>query len=129
MRCAAPTRQPLPAPSWWTNSTRSTLSRRPPPRSPSTAPPDVGQVPTHLVRVIHEPYRGVPPAQREQSHTEFTASWTDTLETLCREAGMLGAREVVLVVDTAVGNVNRRDGGIRADARVNSDYVEVYLPA
>ncbi len=88
----------------------------------------MGQVPTHLVRVIHEPYRGVPPAQRQQAATDFTASWSDTLEVLCREAGMLGAHEVVLVVETAVGNVSRRDGGIRADARVNSDYVEVYLP-
>lgn len=89
----------------------------------------MGPVPTHRVRVIHEPYQGVPPAQRQQVATDFTASWTDTLEVLCREAGMLGAHEVVLVVDTAVGNVSRRDGGIRADARVNSDYVEVYLPS
>lgn len=58
----------------------------------------------------------------------FSATWSDTLVLLQREADQVGAREVVVCVDAAAGNM-RQDGGMRADAKVRTDGVEVYLPA
>lgn len=81
------------------------------------------------VRVLFEPLDLTRPrATYEQHASPFTAGWSDTLRLLCREAAAIGAPEVVLCVDAAAGNM-KRDGGIRADAKVRSDLVEVYLPA
>jgi hypothetical protein len=63
---------------------------------------------------------------------QFKAGWSDTVEILKREVDTLnGARpgwttdaEIVLQVDSDERNM-RRDGGIRADARVNSRGVVV----
>lgn len=79
------------------------------------------------VRVLHEP-RTTSAPDMPQIPSPFSGTWTDTLWILRREVGALGGREVVLVVDALPGNM-RRDGGLRADAKVRSDYVEVYLPA
>lgn len=83
---------------------------------------------TEQVRVLFEPLdltRARPTYEQEGS--PFTATWTDTVDLLKREASLIGAPEVVLCVDAAPGNM-RRDGGIRADAVVRQDLVEVYLP-
>jgi len=72
------------------------------------------------------------PVTAEPRNHNFTASWTDTMWKLCNEVDYLngaGGRyatdvDVVLQVDAAEGNM-RRDGGIRADAKVASPGVVV----
>lgn len=81
----------------------------------------------HEVRVTHGRLL-IPPTPKVVEPSRFSASWSSTLHLLCREAGMLGAREVVLCVDVDESAL-RLDGGIRANARPRSPGVEVYLPS
>lgn len=78
------------------------------------------------VRFLHEP-RSMPAPKMRQEFSPFSGTWTSTQALLRSEAAFLGAREVVLVVDADPSQV-RRDGMLRADARVRGDYVEVFLP-
>lgn len=56
--------------------------------------------------------------------SRFRAAWANTLELLDRETDMLGARIVVLQMDVTEGDI-RRDGMLRANARVNFPGVRV----
>lgn len=61
--------------------------------------------------------------ERQGAH-RFRAAWSDTLTLLRRETGMLGADLVVMQVDVLAGQI-RRDGMLRADARVGFPGVRV----
>lgn len=56
--------------------------------------------------------------------SRFTASWVDTRDLLHREVDMLGGKGLVIGLDVREGQV-RLDGGLYANARVNSPAVEV----
>lgn len=58
---------------------------------------------------------GVPTKDRQKSR--FDSTYSQTLNLLERELGMLGAREVVIQVDCDASQV-RLDGRLRADARL-----------
>ncbi len=55
-------------------------------------------------------------AEHERRQAQFSASWSDTVSLLEREADKLGAREVVLQLAVAERDL-RLDGWIRADAK------------
>lgn len=86
------------------------------------------KVPAQHVTVAFEPLDQPVRAHASQEASPFTASWRSTELLLRTEVGNLGADEVVLAVD-APRNAMRRDGGIRADAKVRSEGVEVFLQA
>lgn len=56
--------------------------------------------------------------------SRFTAAWSDTLELLERELGMLNARNVVIGMDVQERHL-RNDGRLRADAKAASPAVEL----
>lgn len=64
------------------------------------------------------------PDMGRRSGRTFSAPWPRTLELLGRETDRLGARLVVLQVDCRAGEI-RRDGMLRADARVNFPGVRI----
>lgn len=82
------------------------------------------------VRLIARPLKQWPGKLRasdERTHSPFSATWTQTVKLLNREAGMLGAAEVVLQL--AVGERDiRNDGWIRADAKPIHPGVTLVLP-
>ncbi len=61
---------------------------------------------------------------RNRRGSPFSASWTDTLELLRRETGMLNARLVVLQIAVTEDDL-RRDGLLRANTRVTFPGVRV----
>lgn len=65
-----------------------------------------------------------PPHEFRRSGAQFRAAWNSTLELLGRETDLLGAHMVVLQVDVTAGEI-RRDGMLRADARVDFPGVRV----
>lgn len=56
--------------------------------------------------------------------SRFTASWSSTLEILERELGFLRATKIVMGIDIEEREL-RLDGGVRANARPQSDGVEL----
>lgn len=62
-------------------------------------------------------------ANRTGSH-RFKAKWADTLDLLAKETDLLGANQVILQIDVTDGEL-RRDGMLRANARVNFPGVRV----
>lgn len=67
----------------------------------------------------------VGPVTRERRPAStFRAKWADTLDLLGRETELLGARLVVIQIDVTEGEI-RRDGMLRATARVGSPAVKV----
>ena len=66
------------------------------------------------------------PETRDRRHSPFGASWTQTVDLLDREANMLGAPQVILLIDVTERDC-RLDGWIRASARPASPRVVVAL--
>lgn len=64
------------------------------------------------------------PHEFRRGGAQFRAAWNSTLELLGRETDQLGAHFVVLQVDVRAGEI-RRDGMLRADARVDFPGVRV----
>lgn len=64
------------------------------------------------------------PVTRNRPYCRFRSNWSDTLTLLDRETTKLGATLVVLQVDVTAGEI-RRDGMLRADARVHFPGVRV----
>jgi hypothetical protein len=64
--------------------------------------------------------------QNTSGHTtsQFTSTWTDTLDLLERELGALRAKELVLEVDVRERDI-RNDGLLRSDAKASSPAVVV----
>ncbi|MFB4306939.1 hypothetical protein [Actinomadura sp. GTD37] len=58
------------------------------------------------------------PETPDRTRAFFRAGWADTLEKLGREAGWLGADLVVMQVDVAEDDIRRRDGMLKANAKV-----------
>lgn len=65
------------------------------------------------------------PEMPTRTRAFFRAGWTHTLELLGREAGWLGADLIVVQVDVAEGDIRRRDGMPKANARVGHPGVVV----
>lgn len=62
---------------------------------------------------------GKPMTKSRASHCRFSASWTDTMNLLVAEADKLNVRgAIALRIDVQYGDI-RRDGMLRANARVN----------
>lgn len=79
----------------------------------------------HDVSVVFRPL-GRPGGHGRKDHT-FSATFRDTMSLLRREAGLIGAPDVTIAVDVDPNQI-RQDGQMRADAKVRSDEIEVYLP-
>jgi hypothetical protein len=65
-----------------------------------------------------------PVTKHRRPASTFRAAWSDTLDLLGRETLMLGARLVVIQIDVTEGEI-RRDGMLRANARVSTPGVKV----
>lgn len=78
-----------------------------------------------MARLVYRPLAGWsdPVTDPRRSHS-FSSGWTDTVHALLYEVERLGGDRVVLQVQ-ADDRAMRRDGGIRADARVRDDGVVV----
>lgn len=58
---------------------------------------------------------------------QFKATYRSTLSMLRTETGLLGAQEIIVAVAADASQI-RQDGQMRADARVDADEIEVFLP-
>lgn len=82
------------------------------------------------MRVVFRPLADWPGKLRtdaQRTGSPFTASWTDTMELLEREARLLGAREIVLQIAIADTEI-RQDGWPYARAVARHSGVTVVLP-
>lgn len=76
------------------------------------------------VRLAFEPLIDWPYPRVVRERSRFSARWPQTRDLLLREADMLGARLVVVELDLGRTDL-RRDGEIRASARLTSGKVRV----
>lgn len=67
---------------------------------------------------------GRPDTKDRASSGRFRASWTSTLELLCREVDLLGGQVIAVQIDVEPGDL-RRDGMLRAGTKVGFPGVKI----